>query len=170
MTVRPLSRLPRRMMRTGLVLLLVGLLGCRSSEPGLLQLILQFTIATKESLTRQEMERADGRYTSIRFDQQGNHCRGGGGFSDFQASTPVEVFDQNGRLLGHRTLGAGTLEVDGRDLEGEPLHAACHFKVAIPLAAEGRIYILRIGREALVRRLHVSELRRTKGVVRIEID
>ncbi len=98
------------------------------------------------------------------------NCRGGAGFAAFQAVTPVEVQDQSGRVLGDGTLGDGTFEIKGRDPEGETLYTACRFRVAIPLAAEARIYIVRIGGEALVRRLHVSEMHRLKGTVRLTID
>lgn len=170
MTLRPLSPLPRRIPPLGLSLLLLGLLGCSGGPPAPRRLDVQLTVATKDSLTRQQMQRADGRYTAIRFDAQGRGCRGGAGFADFQASTPVEIQDQTGQLLGHGTLGAGSFTIEGHDPEGEPLYTACRFRVAIPLAAEARIYILRIGGEALVRRLHVSEVCRLRGSIKLRID
>jgi hypothetical protein len=170
MILRPLSLLPRRIPPKGLPLLLLGLLGCSGGPPGPRRLDLQLTVAAKDPLTRQQMQRGDGRYTSIRFAERGQNCRGGAGFAAFQAATPVEVQDQSGRVLGDGTLGDGTFEIKGRDPEGETLYTACRFRVAIPLAAEARIYIVRIGGEALVRRLHVSEMHRLKGTVRLTID
>lgn len=175
MILRPLSLLPRRIRSKGLPLLLLGLLGfgplgCSGGPPGPRRLDLQLTVATKDPLTRQQMQKGDGRYTSIRFDERGRNCRGGAGFAAFQASTPVEVRDQSGRLLGQGTLGDGTFEIKGRDPEGETLYTACRFTVVIPLADGARIYIVRIGGEALVRRLHVSEMHRLKGTVRLRID
>jgi hypothetical protein len=166
---RPSLPLSRGIAAMGL-LLLSALAGCGGGSPAPRRLALQLTIAAKEPVTRQQMQRGDGRYTAIRFEGQGSDCRGGAGFAAFQASTPVEVQDQAGRLLAEGALGSGRFQSGGRDPEGEVLYTACDFRVVMPLAAAARIYLIRIGGEALVRRLHVSHLRALNGNVSIRID
>jgi hypothetical protein len=167
----PLRKLPQPPSPSLLGLLLAsGLAGC-SHAAGLDRLDLQLTIRTMESVTRQEMARAEGRFTSIRpTDQDPNHCRGGGGFTAFSPDTAVDVYDQNEYLLGSSTLGMGTFKSKGRDIEGKTLYEGCDFRTKINLTNQARIYILRIGGETFVRRFHVSQLRNTDGLVKLKVD
>lgn len=165
----PLSPASRCLPWLALPLLLSALVGC-SSGPAPALLSLRLTVASKTALTRQDMEKADGRYVSIRLDPDGMRCRGAGGFSAFRETTVVEVLDQRGDQLGRGVLGPGRVETSGRDLDGEPLYSACHFQADLPLTGQARIYVLRIGGESLVRRLHLSKLRNSRGLVRLTID
>lgn len=165
--------LPRASAATPLAALLVLLgglvVGC-STAAGPRRIDLSLTVASKESLTRPQMERADGRFVPIRYDADGRHCRGSGGFADFRADTPVEVLDQRGRRLGLATLGPGVFQREGHDPDGEPLHVACRFALTMPLTDQARIYVLRIAGERYVKRFHVSELRGQGGRIHLRMD
>lgn len=165
-----LRSVPSTLCRAWLLALLLPLTACRSADNGPQRLDLQLTIQSKQPVTRQEMERAEGHFTSIRPAQKGRGCRGGGGFAAYHAETPVDVLDQQGNVLGRSKLGIGSFEAAGHSIDARPLFSACHFQVGIPLAAPARIYVLRLGDEALIKRLHVSQLRRTNGVVKLKMD
>lgn len=154
---------------TGLAVLVLSLGGCSDGAP-LERLNLRFTISSKDPVTTQEMGRADGRFTAIRMDPDGVHCRGGGGFTNFSATTPIEIHNEQGKLLGHGWMGKGTLQRAGSDLEGKPLFSKCHFWTSIPLSEPARIYVLHIGGEGFVRRFHVSQLRQMKGLITLKVD
>lgn len=154
---------------TGMALLILHLPGCSNGAP-LERLDLNFTISSKDPVTTQEMERAGGRITSIRLDPDGAHCQGGGGFIGFSAASTVEVLNERGTLLGQGLLGKGTFQRAGSDLEGKPLFGKCHFQASIPLSGPARIYMLRIGGEGFVRRFHISQLQRQKGLITLKVD
>jgi hypothetical protein len=153
----------------GLAPLLLTLAGCSNGTP-LERLHLAFTISSKEPVTVQEMERAGGRLTAIRLAPDRVHCQGGGGFINFATDSPIEVMNEQGRLLGQGGLGPGTLQRAGSDLEDKPLFKRCGFQVSIPLGGPARIYVLRIGGEGFVRRFHISQLRRQKGLIQLKVD
>lgn len=148
---------------------LLALAACRSG-PVPDRIDLRFTIATKQAVTRQDMEKGNGRYTPIRLEPDAQHCRGSGGFSGFAPDSRIVVRDERGRHLGETLLGAGRIEEGRKDPDGERLYEACHFHASIPLAGPGRIYILSIGGERFVRRFHISELRSRKGRITLKVD
>ena len=151
------------------LLLLLGLTAC-SSGPAPERIDLRFTISTKQAVTREEMEKGNGRYTPIRLDPDGERCRGGGGFRRFTPASSITVQDERGRLLGSAPLGPGRIEAGGTDPEGTPLFEACHFRARIPLAGPARIYVLNIGGEGFVRRFHISQLRQSAGRIALTVD
>jgi hypothetical protein len=153
----------------GVLLLLLGLAACRPGPPPE-RIDLRFTIGTKQAVTREDMEKAGGRYSPIRLEADGRHCRGGGGFARFSADSPIVVRNERGEQLGSAPLGPGEIERGGTDLDGTVLHEACHFSARIPLRAPARIYVLNIGGEGFVRRFHVSQLRRSGGRIELAVD
>lgn len=160
---RPLASL------MGMAPLLFTLAGC-SNGPPLERIDLNFTISSKEPVTVQEMERAGGRLTAIRLAPDRVHCQGGGGFINFATDSPIEVMNEQARRLGQGRLGPGTFQRAGSDLEGKPLSKRCGFQASIPLSGPARIYMLRIGGDGFVRRFHISQLRRQKGLIELKVD
>jgi len=169
MTARPDRPVSPRSGFLSLCFLLVTLSGCSRSE-GPDKILLQFTIASKESLTTPEMKRAGGKLTPLAMGPDGVSCQGGGGFSSFTPNSRVEAHDEHGKTLGVSSLGEGTLQGAGTDIEGQPVFNKCHFRSIIPLNDQARIYVLRIGGEGLVKRFHVTQLQKLNGNIALKVD
>jgi hypothetical protein len=141
---------------------LLCLWGCTTPQtraPESLQL--RFTIGANHPVTTFDLMGA--RPVSFMVEEDGRRCRGSTGFSRFVEDTPVEIVDEHGSIVGRGDLGNGLVEAASPDAKGRRRYQACHFMVSIPLTDSARIYTIRIGGEAFVRREHISTLARTDG-------
>ena len=152
-----------------LLLALLPLQGCLGSQrrtPD--QLKLGFSIGAKTPITRFDLM-AD-RPVSFQVGNDGRSCWGSAGFSAFVPAALVQILDQDGVEIGKGTLGQGRVGLSSPDPQGHARYDACHYKVQLPLTRDAKIYTIRINNESYVRRVHVSELARLKGVIHYTTD